>query len=333
MTTLGQTQLGVKAESTYGTPVVVDRFFPFIEWGLEPDYAVVAAADELRAGSLVERVDQDDPYIKGAAGTISMYVPTKGFGIWNSHALGAVATSGPTDSNYTHSSTLSATGKYGKSMTAQVALPLNPAGTAQPATFHGVKLLSVEWTMDEEGYLKASFDADAEDVDTSTALATAAYTAISSGGSKFPWRLCSVTIDGSQVNPKNWRVKVTWPMNVDRRFIRGSALKLEPAVSGKAVIDWDMEIEWSDLTQYNCVAASTMASRAKQIVITCDGAVALAGATTPQFKITIPAARFDKGLPTVSGDEPLMQSLSGIGLYDGSNEPITVAYRTTDSTP
>lgn len=330
---IGNAQVGIKAETTYGTAVVVDRFFPFIEDGIEPDFGVASAVDEQRAGSIVERVDQDDPYVMGASGSFSLYVPTKGFGLLISHAMGAIATTGPTDSNSTHTGTLSASGKLGKSITYQGVRPFNPAGTAQPITFEGGKIISMELTLEEGDYLKATFELDFEDVATATALATASYLSIAVGGSKFPWRLATITIAGSQVEVKSFRCKVTWPMNVDRRFIRGSALKKEPVPNGKPTIDWDMEVEFTDLTQYNRVAASTIANRIAAIVLTAQGAVALAGATVPQLTLTLPAARFDSGLPTISGDEGLMQSLSGIALDDGTNQPISVAYRTPDATP
>ena len=119
MTALGIAQLGGKAETTYGTPVTVDRFWPFISSNLSPDYAITSAADELRAGSIVERVEQDDPYIAGGGGSIEMYVPTKGFGLLVSHALGSASIGSITDSNYTQTFVLSATGKNGKSLTLQ----------------------------------------------------------------------------------------------------------------------------------------------------------------------------------------------------------------------
>jgi hypothetical protein len=331
MTALGSVQLGGKAESTYGTPVVVDRFWPFISSNLAPDYAITSAADELRAGSIVERVEQDDPYIAGGGGSIDMYVPTKGFGLLISHALGSASIGSITDSNYTQNFVLSATGKNGKSLTLQDAHPFNPAGTAQPFTWHGCKILSIEFTLEEGGYLKTTIEVDCEDVDTSTSLATASYPTLAPGASKFPWRLSSLTIAASQVEVKSFRCKITWPMNVDRRFIRGSALKKEPVPSGKPTIEWDMQVEFTDLTQYNRVASATMAARVAQIILTCDAAVALAGITVPRFTLTLPAARFDEGLPSLNGDEPLMQDLSGVGLDDGTNQPVTITYRTTDS--
>lgn len=331
MTTLGSAQVGVKAETTYGTPVTVDRFYPYLNDGLEPDFGVISAADEIRAGSLVERADQDDPYPRGASGPFELYVPTKGFGLMIAHALGNAAVGTITDSNYTQTHTLSATGKNGKSLTYQASRPFNPAGTPQQFTFHGVKLLSMELSVETEGYWKASFDCDAEEVDTSTALATATYPSLAAGAGRFPWKNTTFTIAGTQVEARMFRCKVTWPMNVDRRYLRGSALKKEPTPTGKPTIEWEAELDFTDLTQYNRFAAATIATRTAQLIATVTGNVALAGATVPQLVLTLPAARFDAGPPTVSGEEPLMQTVSGVGLDDGTNPPITITYRSTDS--
>jgi hypothetical protein len=296
-----------------------------------PDYAVVSAADELRAGSIFERVDQNDPYIMGGAGSWQLYVPTKGFGLQLSHALGGNSIGVITDSNYTQTAIHSATGKTGKSQTFQDNLPFNPGGGDQAVTWHGGKILSIEFELEEGGYLKTTIELDFEDVDTGTALAVASYATIATGGSKFPWRLATFTIAGAQVEAKSFRCKLTWPMNTDRRFIRGSALKKEPVPAGKPTIEWDAELEWTNLHQYNRVASSTIGGRVAALVLTCDGPVALAGATLPRFQLTVSAARFDEAMPTIDGDEPLMQSLSGVGLDNEADEPLTITYRTTDA--
>lgn len=331
MTALGLAQIGFKPEVTYGTPVVVNRFLPFISSNIEPEFGVVEASDELRAGSFVSRVDGQDPYVVGGGGTVKLFVPTKSFGLLLSHALGGAAIGSITDSNYTQTFTLSPTSKYGKSFTWQDCRPFNPSGTAQPFTWHGLKILAIEFTLDEEGFLQCEIEVDCEDVDTSTALEVASYASIATGGAKFPWRLATLAIASSNVEAKSFRCKITMPHNVDRRFIRGSHLKKEPNMNGKPVIDFDAELEFTSLAQYNRMASTTIAGRIAEVKLTCDGVVALAGATVPRFELTIPAARFDKGLPAIEGDEPLMQEVAGVGLDNLSDQPITITYRTTDS--
>lgn len=332
MTAVGLAQFGLKAEVTYGTPVTPDRFWPIVEDTIEPEFGIASAADEIRVGSVVERQDQGDPYPVGAAGGLKVYVPTKGFGLGIQQALGSSSVGVITDSNYTQTHVLSATGKNGKSCTGQSGRPFNPSGTVQPFTWPGLKFLGVEFSIDVEGFLMADFMLDAQSADTATALATASYPTLAAGNSRFPWRLATLTIGGSQVEIRNFSCKITWPMKTDRRYLRGSALKKEPVPSGKATIEWSGDVEFTDLTQYNRVASATVAGRHAAIILTCPAVAPIAGATVPQFTLTLPSARFDKGLPTVSGEEPLMQTISGIATDDGTNPPVTITYRTTDAT-
>lgn len=329
--TAGLAQWGVKAESTYGTPVTVDRFMPLIEDNLEPVYDTVDADDEMTFGSYVERVSQSDPYIAGCVGNIKAYVPTKGFGLYLSHLMGASSVGTISDSNYTQTHTLSPTGKYGKSLTGQSGRPLNPSFTVQPFTWHGLKVVSAEFTLEREGFLQTVIEFDGEDVDTSTGLATCTYPSIATGAQKFPWRLATCSVGGSSVEVGHFRCKITWPMKTDRRYIRGSALKKEPTVAGKASVEWDLDLDFADLTQYNRFAATAITSRVAAINLTCDGVAALAGTTLPRFMIDMTAARFDGAPPTMSDEGPLTYSCSGVALDNDSDEPITITYRTTDS--
>ncbi len=326
--------VGLAVESTYGTPTTASiRHFPFITDGVEPEFAVVEADDEIRAGALTGRVSQNAPYVAGASGPLELYVPTKGFGIVLVHALGSVATGAVVDANYTHTITPTATGLNGKSFTYQANRPFHPSGTSQAVTFHGAKVNALELSIEKEGFLKASVDFDCEDIDTSTALAALNYPTIGAGLEKFPWSLAQVTVNAVAVETTMFRFALNNNLKTDRRYVRNSALKKEPVRDGRLDVEWELEVDWSDLTQYNRVAAATIGGRVTQIVATFDGPGALAGTTVPRLAITIPAARFDEGLPTVSGSEPLMQSLSGVGLEDGSNPVATITYRSNDATP
>lgn len=329
---LSLTQWGIKAETVYGTAVVPDRFQPIISEEIEPNFGVTTADDEARNGSLVDRVDQSDPFKGGVSGPVKMVVPTKGFGIYLEHWLGNISTSAVVDSNYTHTGTLSATGKAAKSFTAQVNRPFT-AFTNQLFTFEGLVIVSGELSCDVEGFLTFAMDVDGEDHATGgTGVVTYPSYAVP-GAAKFPWRLASVTFDAAQVEVKNFSLKVSWQLDVDRRRLRGSELKKQPLPKGKPSIEVMCEPDWSSLTNYNKLAASTITGRAANVVATFDGVAALGGATVPRLQVTVPACRWDKGFPGISGEEPLTLPLTGKGLDDGTNPPVTVTYRTTDATP
>lgn len=320
-------QLGVKNEVTYGTGVTVDKFFEFNSETVNGVYQRVTS-NGVRIGSRVARSDRFVPYMVGAAGNIVMDVPTKGFGFWLVHMLGSVATAGPTDSNYTHTGTVgSLAGDY---FTAQIGRPFNPSGTAQAFTYEGGKVASWELACDVDGMLVATFNCDFEEEKTGVALATASYP---SSYNVMNWVGGSVTVGGVATELRNFRVAMDNKLDTGRRFLRGGALKKEPTESDLRDVTWSFDMEFADLTQFNRVASATIAGALAQIVATFQGPVIHAGATYPSLVITIPAARFDADTFNMSGPADLTQSVSGVGLWDGTNSPVTIAYTTTDTTP
>jgi Phage tail tube protein len=326
MTTM-LTQFGVVDESAYGTPLTPIRFFEYNNESLKPEQGR-ASSSGMRAGGRVQRADRFEPYRVGAGGDVEFDVPTKGFGFWLKHMLGTVGTTGPTDANYVHSGTVGSL--LGDFFTAQFNKPFHPSGTNQPFTYHGCKIASWELSCDVDGVLVCSLSIDAEDEDTSTALAVASYPA---DYRIFSWTGGSVTIGGSAVELRDFKVSCDNGLNVDRRYLRASALKKEPVEDAFREIEFSCTADFVDLTQYDRFRSSTRVGTLAAIVATFDGPVAHGGTTLPRLEVTIPAARFDEVEVNVDGPEALTQSISGVGLFDSTNSPITVSYRTTDVTP
>lgn len=327
-----KTQLGVVAESTYGTPLTVTRFYEYTEEGLAPQQGR-SVSKGLRRNTVVERADRFHPYVQGAAGTIKLDVPTKGFGLLLSHALGTVSTGSITDSNYTQTHTLDTNRLVGKSLTAQINRPFNATGADQAHTFHGCKVLTLALSVDKEGLLVAELGLDAEDMDTSTGLATASYPA---DFHTFSWVGASFLIDGAATaaNFETFKVMVDNKLNTGKRSMRSSALKKEPTPADRAALTWEGKIDWDDLTHQNKYRAATAAGAIGTILATFNGPVAHGGSTLPQLTISLPAARWDKAGAMVKGAEGLTQQVGGPGLQPTSGaEPITITYRTIDATP
>lgn len=321
-------QFGMIGESTYGTVVTPSRFFETLDPVKIKPVMGRAQSMGLRSGSRAIRSDRFVPFVQGGASTFSMHVPSKSFGIWLVHMLGTVATVGPTDSNYTHTGTVGSL--LGDFFTGQTGNPFKPSGTVQPFTGEGGKVASWEMSLDVDGLLVFTPTLDFEDVNTSTGLASASFTA---GTTVFAWNKGAVTFGGTSVELRNFKVGVNNGLDVDRRFLRGSALKKEPVENDYRQITWSGTMEFTDNTQYDRFVSATAAGAVAQIIATYTGPIIHAGATFPSLVITIPAARWDDVDITGSGPAALMQNVSGIGMYDGTNSPITVAYTTTDTTP
>lgn len=336
MSLSSRAQLGVVAESTYGTPVTVTRFYEFLTEDLRLNPGRIVSAG-LRSGHRTIRNDRAIPHRgMGAGGQISFDVMTKGFGLLLQHCLGTIATAGPTDAKYTHTATEGPL--LGRMLTVQSNRPFHPADTDQAFTYHGAKVMS--WELVQEtgdgpaGTLKLNVTLDCEDEDTSTGLASASYTTATL---PFGWPHLGVTIGGSSVPVKRFKVACNNKISGGdtRAYARGSDLKQEPVETELRDWTWELVADFSDLTQKNRVTSLFSAATGlyAQIIATWTQTVLIGAATFPTIVATIPAARFDAGLPAVDSRNPLQPTYSGVCAYDGTNSPVSIAYGSADVTP
>ena len=310
-------QLGVVDEVTYGTFVAPTRFFEYDSENIAESYGRTEG-DPLRRGSAFLRDDRFTPYFAGAAGSVNMAVLTKGFGFWLKHMLGTVGTTG--SGPYTHTGIEGSL--VGDSFTLQVNRPFNPSGTDQAFAYTGGKV--TEWTLSNsvDANLMLELALDFMQVDTAQALATASYpTAMDN----LTWAGGVVTIGGSAYDITEISVAGNNGYDVERRQIRGSTNKKEPTASRREVT-WSISADFDSMTQRNRAAAATRA-----------GALAAITAAwtfgTSSLTVSIPAARFDEWSGATEGTDAISQSLSGVGRYNGSASPVSIAYVTADATP
>jgi hypothetical protein len=321
------TQFGTANESTYGTVATPTRFFEFSDESIVADNQR-AESEGMRVGLRTPRADRSEPFRVGASGSVNLDVTTKGFGFWLPHMLGSIATAGPTDSNFTHTATEGAL--VGRFFTAQLGRPFVGTSTVQPFTYSGCKLTGWELAADLDGLLTCRLDIDARDEDTTTGLATASYP---SDHRVFVWAGGSMTVGGSNVDISNFRVSADLGMDTNRRFMRSSVAKKEPLEDSMRSYEWSFTAEFDSITQFDRVRAANRAAMFAQIVATFDGPVAHGGTTLPRLQVTMPECRFDAGNPVVSGPGKIMVEFSGVARTPNSGSPMTITYRTTDTTP
>lgn len=330
-------QLGVKTESTVGTAVTVDRFFQFNKLGDIETHQYRGRAKGLRATGWARRSDQQRVAIMGATVPFEMEWMTKGMGWWLLHLLGGTATSGPTDSAYTHTGTIASL--YGDSFTAQGNMPFHPAGTDQAITMAGAKVtdweLSCETSDGEDGLMMLSGTLDTITCITATALASPSYP---SSMMPYSWIDLSMTIGGSSVPISKWSLKCKSNLKTGRLKQKTSALQEEQTHAGQRELELEVVCDFSSLTQWNRLRATVAANSLAAAVITatCGDTGALIGsATAPSTTITLPQWSIDKiggiakSAPEGEGAE---QTLSGPILQDPSSNLCTIAYVSADVT-
>jgi hypothetical protein len=321
-------QLGVVKETTYGSPVTVTRFF---EFNSESGQVQVGRVDStgMRAGQRVQRSDRRVPYIVGATNTFNLDVLSAGFGWWLELICGSIATTGPVDTTvYSHAATIG--DLAGKMFTAQVGVPLVGTSVVQPKTLHGGKVTAATFSCNAGEALKASIECDFEDLEFDTSLAVASYPAAANEPITFLGGTCEIA--DSAVDITSFSVKITNPLKTDRRYLRGSGLKKQPLENDLRKIEVTLGCDWESTTHQARVLSASAAGAQAKLELFNSGLLTIGGAQKAGLDIVIPVVMFDGDTPTVGGPDLVPQSLKGIGLHDGSNSPITMTYRSTDST-
>lgn len=129
MTTFLDAQFGIKKETTYGTAVVPDRFFEFINAPFKLDKAVIQGQG-LRVGSRVARSARRVVPFKSVSGDLELEAATKGMGVLWEACMGSGV------------STMVSTGLYQQVFTFADVLP---SYTVQTGVFDGTAVKPYNW--------------------------------------------------------------------------------------------------------------------------------------------------------------------------------------------
>ncbi|MBP6728642.1 MAG: hypothetical protein KA129_03400 [Microthrixaceae bacterium] len=320
------TQLGIGAETTYGTAVTVTRFQEFLNESIKP-VIVTSESEALRASGTYKRTTGYCRHVSGYDGSVSFEPLTKGFGIWLKYMLGTVATGAAVDSAYEHTFTSGSLCGANTSFTMQVNRPLGACGTTPQAfTYISGKVASWKLSMSQGGFLVADVTLLFADGTTATGLATASYPVAAEA---FCWGAASVTVGGTVVPVTEWAVEVNNNLKDDRRRINGGTARHEPVRNGIPMAKVSFTADWENLTHYDALTAGTLLA----FEATATSPTLIGATSTPRLQITMPKVRIDEAGTAISGVEMLTESVSGEGLFDGTNQAITVKYRTADATP
>lgn len=332
------TRFGIGKEITYGTAVAITDSFEIMSEDFTGKYERTNA--EALSGSYVMRSDRFQVNRKGAEGSVTLEPLTRGFGSWLAFLMGQVASTGPVETAaYTHTGTIA--NLTGKNLTVQV-LRADESGTLRPWTYEGGKVTNYEFSNSVDQTLRCSIGLDFEletnpDSPAGVYAGTAlnALTSSPAGSNVFVWDQGTVTVAGTPYDISEITIGVDNALNTDRYFIRQGATKREPIQDGKREVSWSFTTTYADNNFWEKVSSATAAGSYATLSAKWVGLTAIPGTTTPLFPcitIDIPVARFDEGGPTVDGDGMLEQSFSGVGLYDGTNSPITITYKSQDAT-
>lgn len=235
-------QLGVKAETTWGTFVAPTRFYPLISESLTEEIDRLES-EGIIAGARVLRSEQWAEGNVDVGGDIQTELYQQGMGALLKACFGAVSTSGA--GPYTH--TFTPGDLTDDHLSVQVGIP-DVAGAVQPFSFCGMKVTDWELSIDAGGLVMLTTSVVGKSLVTSEALASASFG--TGAATPFTFKHASATVAGGAANIKKLSLKGSNGLDGDRRFI-GSEFRVEPLEADLREYTGTLDLEFESLTHYN----------------------------------------------------------------------------------
>lgn len=321
-------QLGFKAETTWGTPVVVDRFAEFTSESLGFRKAI-AGSDGIRPGVRFGKGSSRRIVHKWADGSTEHEIATTGYGLFFHHLLGTVATvlveTGVSKHTFTPGTLV------GKGMTVQKGVE-KVDGTVQAFTYEGGKIKSIDFSNDQDGVAHMMVDWDFQQELTATALAVASYPA--GYPTVFHYAQGTLKFAGATVaNVKSLgSLQIVNNYDTERYSLGQSGLKSEPLNRPRDTISGNAEIEFADLTTFhNRFTADTSFI----LVMEWIGDVLIGATQFPFLRITLNDCRLEGDTPVIPGADafPVRVNVPFSAWDPASGDAISIEYQTTDAAP
>lgn len=316
-------QLGTAEESTYGTPVTVNRFYEVLPGESLDRNQTIIQSRGLRPGIRHALGSRRALVQRSGGGTIPMEIATTDFGRWFKHMLGGTPSIAQQAATAAYLQTFTP-GALPTGLTIQKGVE-QVDGTVKPFTFHGCKIPAWEISISRGGIAQLSVDIDAEDVDVATALATASYT---TGLKVFHFAQATLKKDTVAIaGVSDANIRGTNALDTERFFLGTSGLKETPLETDFRTYSGSIKAEFRDLaTFYNAFAADT--SLQLDLVFTGD---AIEGAYDEELTITLHDVRFTGEAPKITGPEPGEQTISWEAFEQDDGDAIQITYQSTDT--
>ncbi|QQC89827.1 phage tail tube protein [Streptomyces alfalfae] len=318
-------QLGIAAETTYGTYVAPSKFIEFTKESLVLKKTTAQSAG-IAAGRLLALSSRRVLTRKEASGSIDFEVTNKSMGLLLQALMGTTVTpeqqgAGPA---YLQTHTLADTA--GKSLTIQKGVPLT-TGVVTRKNFLGCKVISGEFSCEVGGMLTGSYEIDGKDVEETSALAAASYANMA------PYHFGQMAVktgafgaETAHDGIRKMSCKIERPQEVERFYAGQAGLKKEPISNDQVKISGSLESDYVSTTLDDLHTSDGATSLVWEFV-----GPLIAETFYETFRITLPAIRLDEGPPVVDGFGVVKPTFSYVGLYDGTNQP-KIEYITTDVT-
>ncbi len=235
-------QLGVKAETTWGTFVAPTRFYPLISESLTEDIERIESEGIITGRRLLT----SEQWAAGnviVGGDIESELYQQGMGALLKACFGAVSTTGA--GPYVH--TFTPGDLTDDHLSVQVGKP-DVAGTVQPFSFYGMKVDEWELAIEAGGLVTLTTSLVGKQLATADALATASFG--TGAATPFTFKHASATVAGGAAKVKKINIKGSNGLDADRRFI-GTEYIDEPLEADLREYSGTLDLEFESLTMYN----------------------------------------------------------------------------------
>lgn len=341
MTTQLDSSVGIKKETTFGTPVTVDRFPEFLSESLEwkPEYMTGRG---LRVGSRVQRADRRQLGRQHVEGDVSLEACARGLGIFFEALMGqstsTIIGAGPA---YQHLFTLTNTDPF-PTYTIQKGVPLLGGGAVQAATFSGMACTRGTITSAVGEIVKLDTSWFGKAVSTAIAYAAPSYAAASSQ-ELFTFLHGSITLGTGVVtvptatalasggtgvnNIKDFSLTIDNKLDTSG-YTYGSngTLGRQPTL-GATEISGKLTAEFDSVTNRDYYLQNTTVS----ITMTFTTGTQLQSGVFNTFQIVIPAAKLDGDTPKAVSDGIVTQDLGFTVLDNAVAAPVYIVLRNLDT--
>jgi hypothetical protein len=336
-------QFGYKAESVYGTQVVVDKFLDILDGGPELDQQW-ADGEGLYAGGAYMRATRSVQTTRSGKAKFSGCITGKNWGTFIRHMLGSAFATPVLIAGSAYRQTHQVGATDGMSLTCQFGMPEVAAGVVQPFTLIGAKCAGFELKCSKGQFLTADIDLIAKDELTlattpaSNALAAAAYGTPQEG---FTWNQAVLKIGGT-ASTGSGRVSIAGGTTV-AAVCNGFSLKHSNEMNADGYgtgATWSREPKSkrpnTSLTlnnEFNTRAEFYDPWRAGTVVpvqITFTGST-ISGADKFLVDIIASATKLRKAPPKFNKDDLVGQDVELMLFSDGVNSPLQIELVSTDS--
>lgn len=327
-------QLGYAEEVDYGTRVAPSRFLDFNSESLKRNQERRESGG-IRAGSIVRRADAQAVVPKGGNGDIEHELANKGFGLLFKHMLRATpvitspdSTNAPTVRDMTF-----ILGTEDLSLTTQIGRVLADGSGVQPFDYLGCVVEEWEIAQELDAYAMLTLTLDAREEDLAQSLAAASYVdpiaRFIDGDDSADNLGLAITVAATAFEPRTASISGNNGLKLDRYALRRSSLKKVPLNAEFVGLTGEMEGEFDSMAIYDLFVSGEL------VPIVYDWKGPEIGTTGFFYGLTItmPSCQFEGETPETSGPGILDQTTPFVIFDDGASEPITVRYRTTDTTP